>query len=343
MTEAWVQRYSNVVNSANDQASKVVRDAAGDFLVVGTSDDGIGGPALLIIKYAGANGSVLWQQRHYSQIGVTAVAVDGSGNLVVTGTSGSSGGYLDYYTARFAGADGALLWEKSYSGPGGDDTALAVAADSSGNVVVTGSSKNGFDDEFNFYDNDCYTIKYAAADGSVLWAQRYNNGEDQGRALAVDGSGNVVVTAFSSGGFYTAKYAGADGALLWEQRNHRAAGVWDFPNAIALDASGNVVVTGSILDGISSDFYTAKYAAANGALLWERSYNGPAGGADSATAVVLDASGNVAVTGVSAAAMASRRTPRSIRPRMARCWEKPSAAGGQLRQFTAVAVDNNGT
>src|SRR6185436_1193734 len=110
-----------------------------------------------------------------------------------------------------------LLWEKRYNGPANSyDYASAVALDGSGNVVVTGSS-------YNTNNNDYYTAKYAAADGTLLWERRYNghgpgpgpaNSDEGAFAVAVDGSGNVVVTGYSrgtnNGDYYTAKYASAD-------------------------------------------------------------------------------------------------------------------------------------
>lgn len=111
VTEAWVHRYNNVVSNATDQAFKVVRDAAGDIIVTGTTDNRTTGLDMLTIKYSGADGSVLWQQRYngpannedYPQ----ALAVDGNGNVIVTGVSDASrirhvwfGG--GYYTAKYA-------------------------------------------------------------------------------------------------------------------------------------------------------------------------------------------------------------------------------------------------
>src|SRR6185436_18219599 len=98
--------------------------------------------------------------------------------------------------------------------------------------------------------------------------------------------------------YYTAKYAAADGALLWEQRYNGPADSHDGACAVALDRNGNVVVTGSSWNpNFNSDYYTARYAAADGALLWERRYNGPANSHDGACAVALDGRGNVVVTG----------------------------------------------
>ena len=106
VTEAWVQRYNNVSSNSADRAFKVVRDAADDIIVTGTTEGD-----MLIIKYSGTDGTVHWQKR-YNDSGPNSdhgvLAVDGSGNVVVRGDSA---------TVKFAAADGALLWEQRYSGP----------------------------------------------------------------------------------------------------------------------------------------------------------------------------------------------------------------------------------
>src|SRR5262245_27339869 len=75
VTEAWVQRYSNVVTNSKDYAVKVVRDATGDIIVTGiiagsVRGAGMGiintftGADMLTIKYSGSNGAALWQRRY---------------------------------------------------------------------------------------------------------------------------------------------------------------------------------------------------------------------------------------------------------------------------------------
>ena len=212
------------------------------------------------------------------------------------------------------------------------------------NVVVTGysyASGSG---------NDYYTAKYAATDGALLWEKRYDgpaNVDDYPTALAVDSSGNVVVTGISNGGesgndYYTAKYASADGALLWENRYNGPANSEDFAKTVAVDRSGNVVVTGSsIVSGSSYDYYTAKYASEDGALLWERRYNGPANGDHYPTSLAVDSSGNVVVTGSSygIGSSAYYYTAKYAAADGALLWEKSGPSGGASR----VAVDGRGT
>src|SRR2546425_1231607 len=85
--------------------------------------------------------------------------------------------------------------------------------------------------------------------------------------------------------------------LPWARAETRSA--HDRGSAVAVDVSGNVVVTGCSRDRSDPHYYTAKYAAADGALVWEQRYDGPANEHDVAQAVALDGSGNVVVTGFS--------------------------------------------
>ena len=116
------------------------------------------------------------------------------------------------------------VWVTRYNGYNGpannSDIAYDVAVDNAGNVAVTGKSQNL---NGNF---DCYTAKYAATTGALLWEKRYNGPADRddiGYRVAVDSAGNVFITgaSFNASGtadYYTGKYAVADGTLLWERR-----------------------------------------------------------------------------------------------------------------------------
>ena len=297
VTEAWVQRYgSETVSHDNASAYKVVTDAAGNVIVAGSTDNQTGGGShMLVIKYSGA-GVPLWNNRYVGS--AIAVAVDGSGNVFVTGSSG-----YDYATIAYSGA-GVPLWTNRYHGPGNWwDEAKAVAVDASGNVFVTGTSSGsggGY---------DYATIAYSGA-GVALWTNRYsgpfNGGYDEARAVAVDASGNVFVTGTSSGSggnedYATVAYSGA-GVPLWTNRYNGPANSDDGATAVAVDASGNVFVTGysGYSDGFPGNYDYVKIAYSGaGVPLSTNRYNGPANRSNQATALAVEGSGNVFVTGSS--------------------------------------------
>ena len=189
---------------------------------------------------------------------------------------------------------------RRYDGTGsGEDVANALTVDDSGNVYVTGYSTNGINYDFA-------TIKYSP-NGASLWVRRYDgpgNGSDQADALVLDSDGNLYVTGWSvvNGGgadYNTIKYA-ANGDTLWVRR-YTGPGNFheDGASALAVDASGNVYVTGrSVGSDTSFDYATIKYNSF-GDTLWVRRYNGLENGFDEASALAVDDSGNVYVTGES--------------------------------------------
>ncbi len=83
----------------------------------------------------------------------------------------------------------------------------------------------------------------------------------------------------------------------WVRRYNGPGNGGDKAVALAVDDSGNVYVTGSSFDSATGyDFATIKYFP-NGDTAWVRLYNGPTNKDDFATALALDATGNVYVTG----------------------------------------------
>ncbi len=343
VTEAWVQRYNGPANSS-DGAQALAVDSSGNVAVTGSSSNGTNSD-YYTAKYAAANGALLWEQRYNgpanSGDGANAVTVDSSGNVVVAGSSQG-----DFYTAKYAMTDGSLLWERRYNaGFSQVGQVRAVAVDRSGNVVVTGGA--GYDNGFGRY-LDFYTAKYAAADGALLWENRYGatDGSDGAAAVAIDGGGNVVVTGVSNNGggfytgadYYTAKYAAADGALFWEKTYNGPANGEDRAQAVAVDGSGNVIVTGISSGTNDYDYYTAKYAAADGVLLWEKRYGGPADTYLLACAVAVDGGGNVVATGTSAAGAYLAKYAAADG---ALLWEK-RYDGPWFDQSQTVAVHGNG-
>jgi len=83
----------------------------------------------------------------------------------------------------------------------------------------------------------------------------------------------------------------------WIRRYNGPGDSDDWAAALAVDGQGNIYVTGkSFGSGTDYDYATIKYDA-EGTRQWVRRYNGPGNGEDRATAVAVDAQGNVIVTG----------------------------------------------
>jgi hypothetical protein len=287
----WERRFNGPSN-VSDMAAAIVLDRDGNAFVTGSSDY-----HYHTVKYAAANGAMLWDRPGPAGM-PRAAATDSQGNLVVTGRSTGTNAFLDCYTAKYAATDGALLWEQRYNGAAnGIDEAVAASVDDSDDVVVTGRTFNGKNDDF-------YTAKYRGFDGLLIWERRYDGsgGSDGASALAIDRVGNVVVSGSTfnrtNSEFYTIKYAAADGEVLWERRGPKG-----ISRAVAADSSGNVVITGSSVESYyNRDFYTAKYAAHDGAILWEQRYNGPVNGDDhinTRQCLALGGDGVTVVTGSS--------------------------------------------
>jgi uncharacterized delta-60 repeat protein len=136
------------------------------------------------------------------------------------------------------------------------------------------------------------------------WAARYNgtaNSNDVALSIAVDGSGNVYVTGYSTGSgtdkdYVTIKY-NSSGVQQWEQRYNGPGNGEDWAYSVAVDGTGNVYVTGySVGSGTDKDYVTIKYNS-SGVQQWEQRYNGPGNREDEAYSLAVDGSGNVYVTG----------------------------------------------
>jgi uncharacterized delta-60 repeat protein len=189
----------------------------------------------------------------------------------------------------------ALSWSALQDGAGHSfDSATAVTSDMAGNVYVTGQS-----------DQDYVTFKYHP-NGVVAWMARYAgpaHGIDSPTSIAVDADGAVYVTGGSYGGssdydIATVKY-NPSGVQVWANRYNGTGNRDDVGRAVRVDAEGNVVVAGYGWEfGTAWDYVTLKYAA-DGLQLWSVRYDGTQS-SDHATAMGLDAQGNVYVTGESA-------------------------------------------
>jgi alpha-tubulin suppressor-like RCC1 family protein len=178
--------------------------------------------------------------------------------------------------------------------------------------------------------------------GTALWTNRYNgtgNFDDIGEAVAVDGSGNLIVAGktYESGGsddYTVIKYSGA-GLPLWTNRYNGPTNGSDRAQALAVDAEGTVFVTGySASGGGNGAFATLAYSSA-GEPLWTNRYSAAAGGAQ---AVTLTSSGNVVVTGSGLGGYLTLAYSSGG----AFLWARTYNSGGGLQEPKDIAADAGG-
>jgi hypothetical protein len=214
-----------------------------------------------------------------------------------------------------------LAWS-TYLGGSGDDSDGDIAVDSSGNALVTGStSSTNFSGASNAYKGgscDAFVAKVSSG-GSLLWATYLGgSGNDYGSGIAVDSSGNALVTGQTSstdfsgasnafkGGTYDAFVAkvSSDGSLAWA--TYLGGSGWDYCYGIAVDSSGDALVTGgtgstdfcgannAYKGGTHYDAFVAKVSS-DGSPVWATYLGGSS--SDEGCGIAVDSSGDALVTG----------------------------------------------
>jgi uncharacterized delta-60 repeat protein len=181
----------------------------------------------------------------------------------------------------------------------GNNIPFDMVTDAEGNTYVTGGSSNESQPAGDFF-----TMKISPQ-GTILWQVRIPAAKyavEYGMKLLLDTNGNLVVTGLKWNGndmdIYTIKYSPA-GSQLWTTTYNSPYQGIEAPSAITSGPDGSIYITGISWSGTSVDYITLKYNT-EGSLEWQARNSGP--GDDSwneATAIALDAVGNVIVTGYS--------------------------------------------
>jgi IPT/TIG domain/Putative Ig domain/S-layer homology domain len=277
---------------------QALADAAGNVFVVGSTDEFPGGA--VVIKYASANGAVVWGPTILQDVQPLRMVLDAAGNALVTGWTYSASFTYVARTARISGNDGAIDWDVNYDTGQQGDIARALAVDGDGNAILVGDTTD------NNYVYSWFAVKYAAANGSVMWGP-WNGPAGSPLAAATDAAGDVFVTggaASPSSEMTTFKLASADGEVLWGPELVEGTGDYvDSGTALAVDPDGDVFIGGYLYNlGTSYDMVTVKYRGSDGAVLWGPVlFDGDAHGSDYVytLGMGIDTSGNVVVGGTS--------------------------------------------
>jgi len=216
----WFKRLGGLGNL--DKGHGVAVDLNDDsVVVVGEFEPPVdfGGGAIatgrsFVAKYT-KDGAHLWSRAldtSASYLVAWAVEVDGNGDLIVVGdfrdtvdfggaTPMTATGY-DGFVVKLAGSDGKLVWSRQIAGSGWDGC-VGAALDAQGGLFVVGFVGGAADFGGGVSPAtgswDAFVASYSAG-GGHRWSTRIaSTGHDSGQSLAVDGNGDVVVTATIEG------------------------------------------------------------------------------------------------------------------------------------------------
>jgi outer membrane protein assembly factor BamB len=268
-----------------------------------------------VYKFSGETGDVAWKAvpGRFPKHGpyLHAVALDPVGNVLAAGGLG----WVDttLVVVKLDAERGTELWRASLRGDHvGDDEfnhAMALASDAAGDAVVSGvladvAPGGGSSD----YPNPRRVVfKLDGGTGAERWRAHppvavagpgpsdyppYDHG-----SLVVDPSGDVLSVGSSS----VFKLSGADGTELW-RRDLGDGALRPVAYAIAMDGR-DVVAAGSSSEPLppweapDTDILVAKLDGSTGTLAWRRELKGDASGAEFATALGVDSTGHVLLTG----------------------------------------------
>ncbi|HEY7543548.1 MAG TPA: SBBP repeat-containing protein, partial [Blastocatellia bacterium] len=300
-----------VVNNGNEeQGYGIAVDDAGCAYITGRAESSGfpsagsiqpfgGGTADVFVTKLNSTGSALVYSTFLGGSGNDeghAIALDSSGNVYITGLTNSTnyptasafqpvfGGGVgtagDAFVTKLNATGNALVYS-TYLGGGpfltesADDRGEGIAVDSAGNAYVTGSTLSNNFPTLNCFQcarrgsTDAFVSKFDPSGGLVYSTYFGGTSDDRARGIAVDSAGNAYIT-------------GATVSI-------------NFPVANALQ---------SALGG-NFDAFVAKFNAAGTGLIFS-TYLGGSGSenptlvADTATAITLDAAGNIYLAGTTA-------------------------------------------
>lgn len=225
--ELWTKQFGS---TEYEQGCGISADGSGNLFIAGSSTGAFGADRTngmttsFLFKLSATTGDMAWVKLFGREIGDSAAAltIDAKGNVLVTGyTYGPMeegripSGEIELYVAKLSGTSGATLWVKQTGAKGSDNISRGIAADSSGDVFVTGEK-----DVFvgGGAGMDTLLTKFAGATGQQLWEVRLSDAVmNYGTALGVDSLGDIAVLGMAYGplvegqepgpaGFYFAKY-----------------------------------------------------------------------------------------------------------------------------------------
>jgi hypothetical protein len=261
----------------------IATTAEGELVLAGASDEDA------FVNRYNADGTIAWSRvidLAYQYRG-HSVAIDDANEVIVVG--GSILPVVSAFAAKFD-ENGTQIWVEEYVPVDGFASFFGVAAAPGGEIVIAGNAgESGIEGWVRRY----------TADAVEIWTSTYPGvtfNSDEATAVAITPDGGAVVVASVYANIWVRKFS-PGGDLEWTETHNGDADGLDEPFGVAAFANGDVVVVGREESDVGFfDAWVGRFAGDDGAVLWERPWNGPAGDDDSANGVAVAPNGDILVT-----------------------------------------------
>ncbi len=229
--------------------------------------------------------------------------------------SQTSSGVADAFIAGYFMSSGTLNNLRIIGSTAGEDYGYSIATDASSNIYVTGvynGTVNFGNTNLSSTGNmDMFCAKYTST-LSPVWAASsgVNATNDFGKAITVDGSGNVYITGSWYTGVWIQKF-NSSGVSQWSTSLCQFGGGVGQGEGITVNTNGDVVVAGYFTSSTGfatvcsgpyyfsslgdSDSFVAKYSGVDGSFKWVKTVLNT--GPDAYNTITSDVANNVIVAG----------------------------------------------
>ncbi len=285
----------------NESAFGMDVDSQGNLIVGGRQYIDGNGDDFLVLKFDGADGSLLWDYTRDGEPGlddrVWDVVCDDNNDIIATGVAFGSDGDANFVTFKLDSA-GDLVWVREEIGAVQNTTRAGwLDITSGGEVVMCNRS---------WVSGQAYNVIlrcYDGVDGSTVFGTEYDgpeHGTDDPRWMCLDSNDDILVTGVSNSDYMTLKLDGTDGSLIWLADYDGPPGWYDLANFVCEGPGGEVLVTGFSDGGTTG--WDVLIQAVDGELgkdLWTLRHNGPDNLTDEGHAIAFSDFGDIYLVGYS--------------------------------------------
>ena len=219
-TEGYVVHHSAAGGNDDDSAYSIALENTGKILVCGLSDNVDGNLDMVIWRYGadgildptfGTGGVVTHNNAaggDSHDVGFS-ITTDSSDRILVTGYSKNGDNNNDMTIWRYDTSgnldsdfdgDGIVVHDNAASGEANDEGRVVVL-DGSDKIFIVGRSRNADNNDdiviWKYETNGTLDLSFGQGGMVVLGDAAGGNGTDIGRAITLDGSGNIYVTGYS--------------------------------------------------------------------------------------------------------------------------------------------------